>query len=649
MGRVFAAVMAVAFLGSFAVILAAPVPPNPTSGTMNLWEAYSRGNVAITQVDVTYTVGGQTFTNTLGYEVRNTATVDVRVDEFAMLLSPNPRESSFGVTTQDGVLTRTTVPAGGTVTYGYGDFVAQAILPAPAWWCTEQFQYVQPDVGIVLGGEIVPFAMESMVQSMETGPDGTQNQIWGHLWTDPSLVVGKTVGGSFWREIPESAGQVLSVTLRATNLAIKDTTDGIADPDAPDARVWDVIPTGYVLDAASITPSGSTTTVLPDGSTRISWSVNLPAADITGMGAGFVPTPYPSQAFSYRATTPHIPPGRVLLPRAFVSVGPDFAPEAHSAQPILDVLAVPMPPVVTAGGPYVGVEGDTLTFTAAATDPNGDPIQYRWDFGADGTWDTDWSPSPSTSAPFGDDFLGTVRVQASDPGGLTSTADASVVVRDLDPTIDDLRVTAAGDLTLRVAGEKWHDVELRVVQGTSSWGVSVVRMPGSPDDQAATLEDVELDITEDTSITVYYTPDDDPVNGQPNGANPVWVIFTSGGSEVRLHHTFNVEHPDTYVWTLDDIVPALIGSAVRLAVTASDVGSDDLAFSVDWGDGTSASATVYNDGVGPDPYPSPEVNPITATQTFATAYGAAGTYTITVTVTDDDGASATRTIVLALG
>ncbi|MEK6851685.1 MAG: hypothetical protein AABY30_04005, partial [Candidatus Thermoplasmatota archaeon] len=190
---------------------------------------------------------------------------------------------------------------------------------------------------------------------------------------------------------------------------------------------------------------------------------------------------------------------------------------------------------------------------------------------------------------------------------------------------------------------------LELIAGGVARRVSVTRMPGSPDEQAATLEGVEFVLTETASITVYYTPEDDPVNGQPNGANPVWVIFTTGATEVRLHHTFNVRHPDTYVWTLADILPLLIGSAIQLRVDASDVGSDDLTFTVDWGDGTGASATAYNNGVGPDPYPSVDVNPIAATETFATAYGAAGTYTVTVTVADDDGDADTRTLLILLG
>jgi hypothetical protein len=77
--------------------------------------------------------------------------------------------------------------------------------------------------------------------------------------------------------------------------------------------------------------------------------------------------------------------------------------------------------------------------------------------------------------------------------------------------------------------------------------------------------------------------------------------------------------------------------AITFAMTASDVGSDDLTFEIDFGDGETFTATAFNDGIGPDPYPSPEVNPITATATATHAYGGAGTYAVTATVWDDDG------------
>jgi hypothetical protein len=71
---------------------------------------------------------------------------------------------------------------------------------------------------------------------------------------------------------------------------------------------------------------------------------------------------------------------------------------------------------------------------------------------------------------------------------------------------------------------------------------------------------------------------------------------------------------------------------------ATDPGSDDLTFTWDWGDGTSDTVTTYfNDGVGPDPYPSPEINSIDVTDVVTHTYGDNGIFSVTLTVTDDDG------------
>jgi hypothetical protein len=58
---------------------------------------------------------------------------------------------------------------------------------------------------------------------------------------------------------------------------------------------------------------------------------------------------------------------------------------------------------------------------------------------------------------------------------------------------------------------------------------------------------------------------------------------------------------------------------------------------------------VFNDGVGPDPFPSPEVNPITATDVAVHAYALGGTYAFTLTVMDDDGGLATWSFSLSVG
>jgi hypothetical protein len=44
-----------------------------------------------------------------------------------------------------------------------------------------------------------------------------------------------------------------------------------------------------------------------------------------------------------------------------------------------------VPPVASAGGPYSGVEGSAITFTASAFDPGSDTLAFSWDFDYDGT------------------------------------------------------------------------------------------------------------------------------------------------------------------------------------------------------------------------------------------------------------------------
>ncbi len=93
------------------------------------------------------------------------------------------------------------------------------------------------------------------------------------------------------------------------------------------------------------------------------------------------------------------------------------------------VQTVPPEPNADAGGPYNGVEHMPITFDASAsTDPNSDPLQYRWDFQNDGTWDTGFSNSPTAAHTWHTAHSGTVKVEVSD-GWYTDTDTAAVVVK----------------------------------------------------------------------------------------------------------------------------------------------------------------------------------------------------------------------------
>ena len=91
------------------------------------------------------------------------------------------------------------------------------------------------------------------------------------------------------------------------------------------------------------------------------------------------------------------------------------------------------PPTADAGYAVTIDEGSIAVFDASgSSDPDGDELQFRWDFESDGTWDTGWSDSPMATKQYDDDFFGVATVDVTD-GEHSATALVEILVQNVAP------------------------------------------------------------------------------------------------------------------------------------------------------------------------------------------------------------------------
>jgi PKD repeat protein len=304
-------------------------------------------------------------------------------------------------------------------------------------------------------------------------------------------------------------------------------------------------------------------------------------------------------------------------------------------------------------------EGEQFVLGVEATDPGSDDLAISVDWG-DGTSDSriyyndGVGPDPPISGagvfPFvvqadfthvyPDDGDYDVTVEVEDDDGGSDVKAFQIPVLNVAPTVTLEVLPIEVNASLRIAGEKWHDVAIELYEDdvliTSG---TLVRYPGSPDDQRLDLTHLQVDYSKKYSAIVRYTPEDDPINGQPNGANPCWIILTfSDGQELWVHHTFNVQHPETYVWEVD-LTTEILLHGMMFEATAFDPGADELTFHWDFGDGTNATS-FYLNGNG--------TYPVTIMEIINHVFPGSGTYTVVLTVEDDDGGVGTASVTIVI-
>jgi hypothetical protein len=305
------------------------------------------------------------------------------------------------------------------------------------------------------------------------------------------------------------------------------------------------------------------------------------------------------------------------------------------------VEVVNVPPIANAGDDKEGYEVSTFTFAGSFYDPgSGDTHTFEWDFDYDGVnFDVD-STGQTASQTWADDFDGLIALRVTDDDGGSDIDTAHVLVKNIAPTVTLKVLPIEVDAFLRIAGEKWHDVSIELFEdGVLIANGTLIRYPGSPDDQMLDLSSLQFDYSKHYTATVTYTPDDDPINGQPQGANPCWIILNfSDGQELWIHHTFNVNHPDSYVWEVD-LTAAILSHGMTFEATAFDPGADELTFYWDFGDGTN-STSFHSNANG--------TYPVQIMEVINHAFPGSGTYVVVLTVKDDDGGVGTASVTIVI-
>jgi hypothetical protein len=588
-------------------------PPSEIS----IWEAHAKGYAPIISNP----------NNGLAYIITNSGSIDIEIDEYVLLMSPNPYQTEPEDPTgsryaQDGALTFGSISAGGSINYNYGSYVVGTFsppLPPPAWWCTEDSEYTAPNVPVELTGEIMPFDLWDELAN----PDGTlviydrgdasyptsqtQGAVWTYLRNNAAPVVGKL---PMWKLIPNIPTEV-DIDLAVTNIGFQ---------SADDVVVVDTLPADYELKAGSSSPIPSSKVVNPDGTTTLTWNIGSMRGAI--QTADNMPTDYAHLFISYTLITPLLAPDeRYFLPRAQVDKNNDGTLDSHSEIPLLETYLVNSPPVAVVNGVTID-EGQTATLDGSSSydpdEPTGDYIvSYEWDLDFDGTVD---SYDQIVNLTYKDNGIFPVSLLVTDTYGATSYTTADVTVLNVAPSVAVNIDRNIVEVSVRMAGSKWSNVGITLYEDDTAIGyIEVERWPGSPDDNptfGGPTIPIVYDSTKIYKAVVTYDPypdsgdeirGDQPNNGKDpkdNAGNPIWLILTTENGTTKIHHTFNTQqskikkskhwnHVDP--WEVE--INGYLGDmSTEFAASAYDPGADDLTFTWDFNDGTLIQNFYPNSG-----------------------------------------------------
>lgn len=317
-------------------------------------------------------------------------------------------------------------------------------------------------------------------------------------------------------------------------------------------------------------------------------------------------------------------------------------------------------PVPDAGVDLSVSEGEVVRFDASgSTDPDGDALSYHWDFG-DGATATGVSPEHV----FADDGSYTVTLTVEDPYAGAARITVAVSVANVAPGVgsaSDQHIVEGATVRLPPvtfsdpgfdckgcvpASQESFTASIDWGEGTVTAG-SVERVSGGPGAASTGTVHGSHSYGDDGTyiVTVCVEDDDGGV-----GCGAFTVVVGNLDPSVTIDKAPAIAFPSGRLAFL-----ARHGNAHPFTAAAADPGSDDLTASWTFPPASGLGAvlgetiTYYNDGLGPDPDPSPGGTfPFEVTAPNVTSFSLPGVYTAEISVADDDGGGASDRLALVV-
>src|SRR5262249_47859509 len=234
----------------------------------------------------------------------------------------------------------------------------------------------------------------------------------------------------------------------------------------------------------------------------------------------------------------------------------------------LTVTPVNDAPVVDAGPDQTVNEGSTVSFSGSASDVDGDPLSYLWDFGDGGT-----ATGATPTHVYADNGVYTVTLTVSDGQG-SSTRDSLVVtVLNVAPTLTlsgANTVNEGSTYTLNLsASDPGQDT---IASWTITWGdANVQTVSGNPGSVSHTYGDGR------GTVTISAPARDE--DGTYNAANSLNVTVNNVAPTASLSGPATGARGQLRTFALGAVDPSAIDQA------------GSFTFNINWGDGNSQVST----------------------------------------------------------